>query len=449
MDRRLKITLIILLIILLSMISFAGIFVQNAKFMENIIPEYKLGMDLRGYRAVTLSPSSETETVYYDKDGNVVEEAAEDGTSEQVPINGEDVLTKDNYNKAKDIMEARLKALGIEEYITRLNENSGEITFYIPEDDMTDMATQFLYSRGMMTVEDEDGQVLLDSSNLKDISVGYRTLNTGYTEVYLTLEMKEDAIQKLKEISNTYVASTNEEGEDTTKSVSVKIDGSELQTHTFENEITDGVWELSLGESTNTSTINAYLNQGATIVILLEDGTIPYEVQLDQNRFIKSDLSLEDGIIPAIVIGAVLLIAIALIVLIVRYKKIGLFGIISFIGYIALLLIVLRLTNVVFTIEGIAGIVLLGILNYILLVYLSERLKKADVADYKNTFNKSFVQILLVLVPTMIIGVVFSFATWLPAISFGTIVFWGMFISAIYNAVITRCLFLNSNKNKV
>ena len=40
MDRRLKITLIILLIILLSMISFAGIFVQNAKFMENIIPEY-------------------------------------------------------------------------------------------------------------------------------------------------------------------------------------------------------------------------------------------------------------------------------------------------------------------------------------------------------------------------------------------------------------------------
>ena len=24
-----------------------------------------------------------------------------------------------------------------------------------------------------------------------------------------------------------------------------------------------------------------------TIVILLEDGTIPYEVQLDQNRFIK------------------------------------------------------------------------------------------------------------------------------------------------------------------
>ena len=129
-------------------------------------------------------------------------------------------------------------------------------------------------------------------------------------------------------------------------------------------------------------------------------------------------MSLEDGIIPAIVIGAVLLIAIAFIVLIVRYKKIGLFGIISFIGYIALLLIVLRLTNVVFTIEGIAGIVLLGILNYILLVYLSERLKKADVADYKNTFNKSFVQILLVLVPTMIIGVVFSFATWLPAVSY-------------------------------
>lgn len=444
MDRRLKITLIILLIILLSIISFAGIFVQKGKNMENIVPEYKLGMDLRGYRAVTLSPSSETETVYYDKDGNVVEEATEDGTSKQVPINGEDVLTKDNYNKAKDIMEARLKALGIEEHITRINENNGEITFYLPEDDMTDMATQFLYTRGMMTVENEDGQVLLDSSNLESVYVRNRSLTNGAVEIYLLIQVKEDSVEKLKEISNTYVASTNEEGEDTTKSVTIMIDGSEFKTHTFDSEITDGSWIIPIGESTSNSTLNNYLNQGATIAILLDNGTIPYEVQLDQNRFIKSDLSLDDGIIPAIIIGAVLLIA--FIVLIVRYKKIGLFGIISFVGYIALLLIVLRLTNVVFTIEGIVGIILLGILNYILLVYLSERLKNVDAADYKNTFNKSFVQILLILVPTMIIGVVFSFATWLPAISFGTIVFWGMFISAIYNVVITRCLFLNSNK---
>ena len=444
MDRRLKITLIILLIILLSMISFAGIFVQKGKNMENIVPEYKLGMDLRGYRAVTLSPSSETETVYYDKDGNVVEEAAEDGTSEQVPINGEDVLTKDNYNKAKDIMKARLKDLGEEEYITRLNENNGEITFYLPEDEMTDMATQFLYTRGMMTVEDEDGQVLLDSSNLESVYVGNRNLTNGAVEIYLLIQVKEDSVEKLKEISNTYVASTNEEGEDTTKSVTIMIDGSEFKTHTFDSEITDGSWILPIGESTSNSTLNNYLNQGATIAILLDNGTIPYEIQLDQNRFIKSDLTMEDAIIPAIAVGVIFVLG--FVFLLIKYKKIGLFGIISFIGYIALLLIVLRFTNIIFTIVGITAIVLSGVLNFVIIVYLLGKLQKADALDYRTTFNKAYVQIILALVPAAIIGITLSFAGWIPTVSFGTIVFWGVFISAIYNVVITRCLLLNSNK---
>ena len=54
MERRLKIILITLLIVLLAIISFVGLFVQNTKFMDNLIPEYQLGMDLEGYRAITL-----------------------------------------------------------------------------------------------------------------------------------------------------------------------------------------------------------------------------------------------------------------------------------------------------------------------------------------------------------------------------------------------------------
>ena len=63
MDRRLKIALITLLIILLSLISFVGLFVQDTKFMKNKVPEYILGMDLDGYRAITLKVSDEKETV--------------------------------------------------------------------------------------------------------------------------------------------------------------------------------------------------------------------------------------------------------------------------------------------------------------------------------------------------------------------------------------------------
>ena len=167
---------------------------------------------------------------------------------------------------------------------------------------------------------------------------------------------------------------------------------------------------------------------------------------MDQNRFIKSDITLNDAIIPAIVFGVILLIA--FIVLIAKYKKLGVFAIISYIGYLAILLIIVRYTNLVITVEGICGIVISAILNYILLVYMLQTLKKTekDLVEYKNAFNKSIISIILVLVPIIIIGIVLCFANWLPAYSFGTIIFWGVFIMAIYNAFITRILFLNSIK---
>ena len=85
MNRKLKITLTILLIILLSIISFAGLYVQKGKNMENILPEYKLGMDLKGYRAITIMVSDEKETIYYDKEGKEVENEVDGGKSKEVP----------------------------------------------------------------------------------------------------------------------------------------------------------------------------------------------------------------------------------------------------------------------------------------------------------------------------------------------------------------------------
>ena len=116
MEKKLKMTLIILLIILISIISFAGIFIRDTKFMKNLIPSYQLGMDLDGYRAVTIAVNDDTEKVYYDKDGNEVEEETKDGYSKDIPINSEDVLTKDNYLKTKQIIEKRLDDLNIPEY---------------------------------------------------------------------------------------------------------------------------------------------------------------------------------------------------------------------------------------------------------------------------------------------------------------------------------------------
>ena len=444
MNRRLTIVLITLLIILLSTISFAGLFVQDTKFMKNLVPEYELGMDLEGYRAITVAVSDEKETIYYDAEGNVVTTEAEDGKSEEVPVNNEEDLTKENYEKAKDLIKARLKDMEIKEYLVRLDEESGSVTVQLPEDSMTDIASQFLTTTGEFTIEDaETGEVLLDNSNIKEAKVGYASASTG-TSVYLSIEFNKDSKEKLREISTTYVTTTNEEGEETEKQVELKMDGSTMLSTSFADELADGILPINMGTATDNTTLNTYMQQASNIAILINNGPLPLEYESDQNRFIQSDLSLEDAIVPGIVLAVILVIG--FIVLIIKYKKLGLAAIVSFIGYVAIVLLALRIFNIVITLEGICAIVASMLLNYILLAYLLNTLSKADTAEWKTAFNKAILSIIFVLVPVLIIGIVLCFAAWMPTFSFGTVTFWAILIMILYNISITKALVLNSVK---
>ncbi len=92
-EEKLKVLLVILAIILISLVSFGGIYIQKMKFVENIIPEYKLGMDLEGGRIIELEVDTSKNTVIYDKDGNVVEKEGEGTTKKEIPVNPQDTLT--------------------------------------------------------------------------------------------------------------------------------------------------------------------------------------------------------------------------------------------------------------------------------------------------------------------------------------------------------------------
>ena len=445
MNRKLKLTLVILLIILVSIISFVGLFIQNTKFMDNLLPDYKLGMDLYGHRAVSVEVSKEKETVYYDKDGNKVSSDTKGGTSKEIPVNSEESLTKENYKKAKEIIENRFHDLKTSEYIIRMNENNGNITVYLAEDDMTDITSQFIYSKGKFTVENEDGQILMDNSNLKSVKVGYAN-NTNGTIVYFSFEFNDDSVEKLKEISNTYVESKDEEGKDTSKKVLLKVDGSTLIQTSFDEEIANGVLPLTLGTTTDNVTLNQYIEEASNIAILINNGPLPLEYNVEQNRFIKSDITMESAKVLAIIVGVILIIA--LLFICIRYKKLGILAMTAFIGYMAIVLIVARVTNLVITIEGIGGIFVSVILNYAFMIYIVHMLSKQEkeLTQYKKVYNKYILTMLMILIPILAIGIVLAFATWLPAYSFGTIIFWSILIMILYNASITRLLLLNSIK---
>ena len=82
-EEKLKVILVVLVIILVSLISFGGIYIQKMKFVENIIPDYQLGMDLKGGRIIGLVVDNSKNTVIYDKDGKVVDKEGE-GTTKKI-----------------------------------------------------------------------------------------------------------------------------------------------------------------------------------------------------------------------------------------------------------------------------------------------------------------------------------------------------------------------------
>ncbi len=444
--KALKRTLIILLIILLALISFGGIYIQKTKFVENILPEYKLGPDFTGLRNIGLKVSDATKDIYYDLDGNVVDEEGKNTTKKVESVNKEENLTKDNYKKAKEIIEKRLEKIkqvqytsagivenkAIDYYTIKQNEETGKIELKLPENANTDMVLRYVATKGDFTIVDDQDNVLMDNSYIKEAYVGYSSTSSGVT-VYLTIQFDKQGTEKLKEISNTFIKTTDEEGNDTTKKIKVKIDDSEMLNTYFTEEISNGMIQLSFGTATGNS-LATYAQEAKNLETLLNAGNLPIVYEADENHYVLSDINKDMLFIPAIVIMSLLVIGI--IILIVKYKVKGLLGAISIIGYIATFLIIVRLTNVVITLEGVAGIITSIILEYISIMYALNKMKE----NTDLTCNQCFTKFLPILVPIAISTVILCFVKWLPIYSFGMTMFWGIVLVIVYNHVVTKLL---------
>lgn len=444
--KALKRTLIILLIILLALISFGGIYIQKTKFVENILPEYKLGPDFTGLRNIGLKVSDATKDIYYDSDGNVVDEEGKNTTKKVESVNKEENLTKDNYKKAKEIIEKRLEKIkqvqytsagivenkAIDYYTIKQNEETGKIELKLPENANTDMVLRYVATKGDFTIVDDQDNVLMDNSYIKEAYVGYSSTSSGVT-VYLTIQFDKQGTEKLKEISNTFIKTTDEEGNDTTKKIKVKIDDSEMLNTYFTEEISNGMIQLSFGTATGNS-LATYAQEAKNLETLLNAGNLPIVYEADENHYVLSDINKDMLFIPTIVIMSLLVIGI--IILIVKYKVKGLLGAISIIGYIATFLIIVRLTNVVITLEGVAGIITSIILEYISIMYALNKMKE----NTDLTCNQCFTKFLPILVPIAISTVILCFVKWLPIYSFGMTMFWGIILVIVYNHVVTKLL---------
>ena len=476
--KKVKLLTIILAIVLVTMVAFFGVYVPVQNRMENKVKDYSYAMDLKGGRNIRLKVDTTNKTTIKDADGKEVtdaanlsdDELAEKGyTKEETPYNSQDVLTEDNYKKSKEIIEERLNALGVDNYVTKLDETSGDILVEIPENDSTDSVVSNLGTTGKFEIVDSDtGEVLMDNSDIKRARVMYGSNSTttySGTSVYLDIEFNKDGSNKLENISSTYTNSSNSTNstnttntenteatenttsgdsstQETAKQVTMKIDDQEIMTTSFDEVIETGRLQLTVGQATtDTNTLQGYINQASSMAVVLDNGNIPVKYTVDKNEYILSDVTQDElNIILYVFVG---LVAIALIVLIIRYKTNGLVNAFSFVGLAAVFVLLLRYANVVISIEGIFGIAMVLILNYIFVNKLLSKLKKEEKVDkavisiaFKETYKEFFIKI----IPVCIAVITFCFINWEPLSSFGMVMFWGIALIAVYNITITNLL---------
>ncbi len=475
MEKKIKIfktIAIIFIILILSLISFVGVFRDNLNAKANIIPEFSLGMEFAGTREFkfTLDTASEEKNVYIDDNGNykgtVVEEstsdssgvsldATTDGTGDNVAkeeaekvefktekrtikANEDSVLNQESYEKSKKIIQTRLEKAQIPEYNIRLDNITGNLVLEVPEDENTQNAYRLALTQGKFEIVDgQTGVVLLNNDDIKKANAIYYS-NESF-QALLQIEFNKDKIDTLKEISNTYVQTTNENDEKETKSIQIKIDNQTLVETYFGEELTQGVLQIVMGEATTDyNTFLENFESASYFANLIDNGKTPNVYTLASDNFVQSQVT-DDMVILAEVAfaGAI---AIVSLVMMFKYKFNGFLGAMTSIGYIAITLLAIRYTNVVITPNSLIALLGVIVVNYLFLFNFLNRIKTDS---KKHAFTETMKKINITIIPLWIVAVIFTFMNNVTISSVGMIMFWGLFVQIIYSFIITRTIYVD------
>ena len=441
--KKLKITTIILAIILITMVAFGGVYIKTQNRMENKVKDYSFGRELQGGRVIEL-------------------EVANKDKEETKPN-----LTVENYKIVKKTIENRLNNLGADDYTISLNEEDGTIRVELPESEMIDTYIYFLNASGEVKIAEKDaGTELISDSMIKNAKYTYTANVEGVYQVFMDIYLTEEGQAKIEEVKNNYAifaeeiqeieaqkaadeketsgeenaektenaeSAGTEQVEETKKMAKLSIAGSEYDISKIEkNKIRAQIG----GATSNTVNVNNNLAAAAELALLVNSGKYPLVYEINVNQYLSSDITKTQILYLAIVLTIVMLVG--FIVLTIKYKTKGLLSSISFIGFISLLTLLIRYTNVNISIEGIGAIILVFIINLIVNNKLLDVIKNGK--NVKEAIMETYKDVFLRIIPVIIITLIFCFAGVANLSSFGMIMFWGLLLIAVYNAIVTKTL---------
>ena len=476
-ERKLKLITEIIAIVVICLISFVGIYKEQANKMENQVKSYDLGKDLSGYRELVFKVSDATEVL--DSSGKVVgntdsytDSAIESNSYQKTEnkINAEQDLTEENYEKAKSIIQTRLKTLNIEDYNISVNKENGTIYLQLPENSETDHTVSNILQVAKFEIKDSEdtSKVFLTNDDVKKVTTVYlefRFNKTGKNVLgeisegdYATKEnttsnstentnstdennTNENNTNENTNTENSENSNENKDSEDTSKKENQKkiilsVDNNDMITTSFDTKIEDGVIDLSMNKATtDQDSISDSLQSASTIAAVINSGKMPLTYKIAENNYINSDITKTD--LSKVIYFVIIVSVIALAILVIKYKLRGLIASIAFVGFTGLYLLLVRYTNVTVTLESICALTIVLAINY-LITYKLLSIKETDNEIKSKLYVKEFKAIMVKSIPIFIIAVVFAFIKWTKISTFGMFIFWGLLLSLIYNYVITR-----------
>lgn len=466
MEKKLKIVLCTVIIILIAVISFGGIYSKEGVIFKNNLPKYSLASDLKEKRLTQFVPSEGTEEIIYDKDGKEVDEIPEganeaDYKKETKKLNSDEVLTSENFKKAKKIFDARLKDLNIENYTVRVDENTGKTAIELEENLDADTILQYVLGKGDFSIVDsESKEVLLDKSNVKTAKVLYSNASSSGITVFLDIVFNKEGKQKLLDISREYKkveenTENNENKEESEekkeetkqKQVTLTVNGVEMLTTYFGEEMPNGELPISLGSGSDQETLSSYARQGQYYAMLINNPDMPLDYEMEHTKITYGNLEKEGK--EVILITTAVISAIIIIYMIIRFKLDGLIAGIIEISVLAILLLMVRYTGAKITLNSISAIAIVLIVNAYLLSKMLKKIKEDKTYEnVKKCTLKTYVENIELIIVSLIIAIIFTFMKEVQAFSFGMTLFYGIISIVISNLVFLRTMLLAKYSNK-
>ena len=454
LQKKINLVIIVLAIVLVSIISFVGVYKKKQNRMINVIPNYNVGTNLDGHRKAVIEVDNSDKNNAKSKEGTEQKESKETEKSQDEKVK--------EYEKSLNIIKSRLSDLKVKDYTVSLDKNTGRIEMMLPEESNTDTILSGLAESGKFEVVDKiTSDVLLSNNDVSKVDIVRENRGTAINLV-LNITFNINGTRKFKDITKNYqnqvVENVNLNGTENTttnnttnanKKVVIKLDNSTLLETSFTNIIDSGILSLTIGSSKSevASLEDQYIG-AKNLAALINNETLPVKYKLRTNYYIISPLN-KYNINYLVYVGIIIALIIS-IALIIKYRLNGVVGTILSIGYMACLLIIIRYANVELSIEAMLGFILAFIIGTMFNIFACSEFKDFNMTNKELGIarNKVFKKFVLSLIPVLIFALIACLFSLSSLFSFGTVLFWSIIVAIIYYCSLTIILINSMHKKK-